>query len=163
VPSFDAEAVDCRVSVFPEGKLKSFGHDVDLRVTDLTLTIGDDDSITGEFAVDSLRVVSDGPSEKDRKDIQGNAEKTLEAQKYPTIKFSSTSVERDGDRAKIDGDLKLHGVTNPISVEARKDGDRWTAEVTLDQRKYNIKPFSAMMGALKIKPEVTVHISVPDS
>lgn len=136
---------------------------MDLRVTDLTLDVGDDDSITGEFVTDSLRVVSDGPSEKDRKEIERNAEKTLGAQKYSTIKFRSTSVARDGDRAKVDGDLTVNGVTNPISVEARKDGDRWNAEVTLDQRKYNIKPFSAMMGALKVKPEVKVHISVPAS
>ena len=151
------------MSVFPEGKLKSFGHDVDLRVTDLTLTVGDDDSITGDFVTDSLRVVSDGPSEKDRKDIQKNAAETLGAQKYSTIKFRSTSVERDGDRAKVEGELTLHGVTKPISVEARKDGDRWTAEVTLDQRDYDIKPYSAMMGALKVKPEVKVKISVPAS
>ena len=72
-------------------------------------------------------------------------------------------MARDGDRANIDGDLTLHGVTSPISVEARDDGERWNAEVTLDQRKFNIKPFSAMLGALKVKPEVTVHISVPHS
>ena len=160
VPSFDAEAVDCRVSVFREGVLTSVGHDVDLRVTDLTLNV-DDDSITGEFVTDSLKVVSDGPSQSDRKDIERNAEKTLEAQKYSTIRFRSTSVVQNGDRASIDGDLTLHGVTSPISVEARDDGERWNAEVTLDQRKFNIKPFSAMLGALKVKPEVKVHISVP--
>lgn len=161
MPSYDAEAVDCRVSVFREGLLTSVGHDVDLRVTSLSLQVGDDDAITAEFDADSLKVVSDGPSESDRKDIERNAEKTLETRKYSTIKFQSTSVTRDGDRADVDGDLTLHGVTSPISVQARDDGKCWNAEVTLDQRKFNIKPFSAMMGALKVKPEVKVHISVP--
>lgn len=163
MPSFDAEAVDCRVSVFREGLLTSVGHDVDLRVTELALDVGDDDSISADFDVDSLRVCSDGPSESDRKDIERNAQKTLNSQKYPTIKFRSTSVERKGDRAIIDGDLTLNGVTNSISTEARDDGSRWTAEVTLDQRNFNIKPFSAMMGALKVKPEVKINISVPHS
>lgn len=141
----------------------AMGHDVDLSVTTVSFEVGDDDSISAEFDADSLQVVSEGPSESDRKDIERNAAKTLETQKYSKIRFRSTSVVRDGDRAKIDGDLTLHGVTNPISVEARDDGTRWTAEVTLDQRKYNIKPFSAMMGALKVKPEVKVTISVPSS
>ncbi len=141
--------------------MSSVGHDVDLRVTDLTLDVGDDDTITGEFQVESLRVVSQGPSESDKKDIQRNAVKSLAGQKYPSIKFRSTSVQRDGDRAKIEGDLTLHGVTNPISTEARDDGEHWVVEVTLDQTKYGIKPFSAMLGALKVKPEVKVTVSVP--
>jgi polyisoprenoid-binding protein YceI len=163
VPSFNAEEIDCRVSVFREGLLTAVGHDIDLQVTDLTLEIGDDDSITGEFVVDSLTVCSHGPSESDRKDIQKNAAKTLEARKYPTIMFRSTSVARDGDQAKIEGDLTLHGVTNSISIEARSQGGHWNAEVSLDQRKFDIKPFSAMMGALKVKPEVKVRISIPDA
>jgi len=141
--------------------MAAVGHDVDLRVTDLTLDVGDDDSIAADFVADSLRVCSDGPSKFDRKDIERNAKKTLGTQKYPTIKFRSTSVVRNGDRVSIDGDLTLKGVTGPVSVEARDDGERWNAEVTLDQRKFNIKPFSAMLAMLKVKPEVTVKISVP--
>lgn len=127
----------------------------------MSLQVGDDDAITAEFDADSLRVVSEGPSASDRKEIESNAEKTLETRKYSKIKFQSTSVKRDGDRAQVDGDLTLHGVTNPISIQARDDGTCWTAEISVDQRKFNIKPFSAMMGALKVKPEVKVHISVP--
>ena len=71
------------------------------------------------------------------------------------------SGTREGDRAQVEGDLTLHGVTNRISVEARDDGARWNAEIILYQRQFGIKPFSAMLGALKIKPEVEVSISVP--
>lgn len=161
VPSFNAEVIDCRVSVFREGLLSAVGHDVDLRVTDLTLEIRDDDSIKAEFVVGSLQVCSDGPSESDRKEIEKNAANTLGAKDYPTIEFSSTSVTRDGAQAKVDGDLTLHGVTNPISVEARNEGGTWKAELTLDQRQFKIKPYSKL-GVLKVKPEVTIRISVPN-
>jgi polyisoprenoid-binding protein YceI len=70
-------------------------------------------------------------------------------------------VKRDGAQARIEGDLTLHGVTNPISLDAHDDGQRWNAKVVLDQRKFGIKPFSAMFGALKIKPDVEVNISMP--
>ncbi|MGH3718637.1 MAG: YceI family protein [Pseudonocardiaceae bacterium] len=162
MPTFDATAVDCRVSVFREGLLTSFGHDVTLQVTNLCLDVGDDDGITGDFDPSSLRVTTD-ISESDRKDIEKNAEKVLDSKKYPKIQFRSVSVVRDGDRARIEGDLTLHGVTNTISVEARDDGARWNATIVLDQRKFGIKPFSAMLGALKVKPEVEVTISVPHS
>lgn len=160
VATFDAAAVDCRVSVFREGLLTSFGHDVTLQVTNLSLDVADDDEITADFDPGSLRVTTD-ISASDREEIEKNVEKVLEPRKYPKIQFHSVSVVRDGDRARIEGDLTLHGVTSPISVEARDDGTRWNATIVLDQRKFGIKPFSAMLGALKVKPEVEVNISVP--
>ncbi len=161
MPTYDAAAVDCRVLVFREGLLTSFGHDVTFQVTTLSLEVGDDDTITADFDASSLRVTTEAVSASDRKDIERNAEKTLETRKHPKIGFRSVSVTRDGDRARIEGDLTLHGVTSPISVVARNDGKSWNAEVVLDQRKFGIKPFSAMLGALKVKPDVEVHISVP--
>lgn len=160
MPTFDAEAVDCRAKVFVEGVASSFGHDATLRVTRLSLDVGEDDGITADFDSGSLRVTDD-ISDSNRKDIERNAEKVLEPRKYSKIQFRSVSVTRDGNRAQVEGDLTLHGVTNRISVEARDDGARWSAKIILDQRQYGIKPFSAMLGALKIKPEVEVNISIP--
>jgi polyisoprenoid-binding protein YceI len=161
VPTFDAAAVDCRVSVFREGLLTSVGHDLTLQVTTLSLAVGEDDAITADFDAGSLRVTTEAVSASDRKKIERNAEETLETRKYRKIEFRSVSVVRNGDRARIKGDLTLHGVTNPISVEARDDGKHWNAKIVLDQRKFGIKPFSAMLGALKVKAEVEVDISVP--
>jgi polyisoprenoid-binding protein YceI len=107
-----------------------------------------------------LRVIND-ISDSNRRDIERNAEKTLEPRKYPKIQFRSVSVVRDGNRARVEGDLTLHGVTQQISLDAHDDGERWSAKVVLDQRKFGIKPFSAMLGALKIKPNVEVNVTVP--
>jgi polyisoprenoid-binding protein YceI len=43
----------------------------------------------------------------------------FDAAKYPTAHFVSTRVTVAGDSATIDGDLTLHGVTRPISLDAR--------------------------------------------
>ncbi|MGH3674106.1 MAG: YceI family protein [Pseudonocardiaceae bacterium] len=160
MPTFDAEAVDCRVLVFVAGMASSVGHDATLRVTSLSLDVGEDDGITADFDPGSLRVTDD-ISDSNRRDIERNAEKVLEPRKYSKIQFRSVSVKREGDRAQVEGDLTLHGVTNRISLEASDDGARWNTKFILDQRQYGIKPFSAMLGALKIKPEVEVNISVP--
>lgn len=43
----------------------------------------------------------------------------LDVEKYPTMKFKSTKVEKAGDGLQVTGDLTLHGVTKPVvlSVE----------------------------------------------
>ncbi|PZS19779.1 MAG: hypothetical protein DLM60_09655 [Pseudonocardiales bacterium] len=152
--------MDCRVSVFREGLLASMGHDVTMRVTSLSLDVGDDDGVTVDLDAGSLRVTTEAVKESDRKEIEKNTEKTLEVRKHPKIQFRSVSMVRDGDLARIKGDLTLHGVTKTISVEARDDGKHWNAKVSLDQREYGIKPYSKF-GALKVKPDVEVNISVP--
>jgi polyisoprenoid-binding protein YceI len=41
----------------------------------------------------------------------------LDAEKYPVITFKSTSVEADGEEAKVTGDLTIHGVTRQVVLK----------------------------------------------
>jgi len=44
----------------------------------------------------------------------------LDAAKYPTITFKSTGVEKTGENGlKITGDLTVHGVTKPVTLDAK--------------------------------------------
>jgi polyisoprenoid-binding protein YceI len=55
-------------------------------------------------------------------DIMRGAE-FLDAAQYPQISFRSTRIERTGpNTARITGDLTLHGVTQPVTLEARFNG-----------------------------------------
>tara|TARA_B100000446_G_scaffold104668_2_gene98045 strand:+ start:509 stop:1099 length:591 start_codon:yes stop_codon:yes gene_type:complete len=53
----------------------------------------------------------------------------LDVDKYPTATFQSTSIEKTGDKtAKITGDFTLHGVTKPVTLDAKLIGygdDPW--------------------------------------
>jgi len=68
----------------------------------------------------------------------------LDVAKYPEISFVSTSYKETGiDAAVLTGDLSLHGVTKPVTIDVRKVGngpDPWggyrrgfegTTEITL--------------------------------
>lgn len=46
----------------------------------------------------------------------------FEVDKHPTAKFVSTSVTVDGQNAKIAGDLTMHGVTKPVTLDAKLTG-----------------------------------------
>jgi polyisoprenoid-binding protein YceI len=43
----------------------------------------------------------------------------FDAEKFPTGRFVSTSVRAKGTTATITGDLTLHGVTRPVTMDAR--------------------------------------------
>jgi polyisoprenoid-binding protein YceI len=54
-------------------------------------------------------------------DLQGP--NWLDAAQYPEITFTSTAIELvDPDTARITGDLSLHGVTHPVTMEATFNG-----------------------------------------
>jgi polyisoprenoid-binding protein YceI len=128
-------------------------------------------AVQATFDPSSLRVVGavrDGAvhpgtlSEGDKKTIEHNiASDVLRPTEHPTIRFTSTAVTPEGDGYRIEGTLTLHGKTRAIAFTARPEGDRLVAEVRLHQPDFGIKPYSAFLGTLKIKPDLTVRCALP--
>ena len=46
----------------------------------------------------------------------------FDAEQYPELRFVSKSIERDGDRVSIEGDLTLRGVTKPVEITGTVTG-----------------------------------------
>jgi polyisoprenoid-binding protein YceI len=46
----------------------------------------------------------------------------FDAEQHPELRFVSKSIERDGDRVSIDGDLTLRGVTRPVEISGTATG-----------------------------------------
>ena len=46
----------------------------------------------------------------------------FDAETYPTLTFTSTSIARKGDRFAITGDLTIHGVTRPVVLDTEHLG-----------------------------------------
>ncbi len=173
----DAAGVTCAVYAFREGAFSALGHDLELQVTELTVEIAEDLSVRASCRTDPVRVVGvlrQGdtaavderlPSPSDRQSIERNvAQDVLEAQRYPQATFRSTRVEPlpgEGDRYRVVGLLDLHGAVKEMTFTAERRGDRAVARLTLNQPDFRIKPFRAMMGALRVKPEVVLEVSVP--
>src|SRR6185436_12833380 len=99
-------------------------------------------------------------SARDRRGIEENTrDDVLEARRHPRITFVSTEVVTHPDGgATVRGDLTLHGVMRPIELRARRDGEWLAAEIELDQTQFGIRPFTAMLGALKVQPVVQVRV-----
>jgi hypothetical protein len=168
----DRDSAECLVLTFKEGILSAVAHDLEIRVERLEVTIDDAPlSVRARLEAGSLRVVTavkDGVPQRaalsaaDRAKIEETlATEVLHAQKHPDIAFASTSVAVSREGYLIAGTLTLHGLARPISFVARERGDKLVAEVRLHQPDFGIKPYSAMLGSLKVKPEVVVRITAP--
>ncbi len=172
MPHYDASSAECLVLTYKEGLLSAIAHDLAIRVTSFDLDIDEGTlAVRARFDAASLRVVSAMKDGAPRADTLGDADKqkiehsiavdVLHVAEHPTILFASSSVVAEGDGYRITGELTLHGRTRPLAFLARAEGARLVAEVRLHQPDFGIKPYSAMLGTLKIKPDVTVRCSVP--
>jgi polyisoprenoid-binding protein YceI len=46
----------------------------------------------------------------------------FDAEQYPELRFVSRSIERDGERVSVDGDLTLRGVARPVEITGTVTG-----------------------------------------
>lgn len=172
VARFDPSSAECLVHTFKEGLLSAIAHDLEIRVTRFEIDVDDATrAITARFDAGSLEVVGaveggavrEGTlSDADKRKIEQNIrEDVLDTRRYPEVRFTSNHVAPEADGFQIRGDLALHGQTRSIAFVAQRQGDRLVAEVRLHQPDHGIKPYSAMLGTLKIKPDLTVRCSLP--
>jgi polyisoprenoid-binding protein YceI len=177
MPQFSADTAECTVFTYKEGLLSPIAHDLKIAVTRFTVTVTPDGdsafALQAEFDASSPRVrtaMRDGLeapqllSESDRRKIEHNiVSEVLAAASYPKIGF--TGLVRRGEEAHaplpIVGKLTLHGRTRELVTSARQVADRFVAEVTLHQPDYGIKPYSALLGTLRIRPDLTVRLALP--
>lgn len=167
---FDASSATCSVFAYKEGLLSAVGHDVKLSVTRFEVTV-EDGQIRATFRADSLVVDSamrdgredrDALSAADKKTIEGYVQNDiLSARRYPTITFASASVEEEDDGWLVEGDLTLYGRTRRVTARVDVDGEFLRTRVTLRQPDFGITPFKALLGALRIQPQVDVALRVP--
>ena len=162
-------------SALPDGRLTSgtlsfTGH---ATVGDF---VGTTDSVSGEMTggVDITRVrgwveaptrtLKTGNGRRD-KDLN----KSMESNKYPTIRFDLTGVTRkegktDSLRVNLQGKLLIHGVTRSIDLPATLQFDgsgiRVQSNFPLSLKDYRIGGLSKMLGVLKMYDNIEVHVNV---
>jgi len=173
-PRFHQDNADVLVFTFKEGLLSAVAHDLKIRVTKFAVRVDEATSaIDATFDARSLRVMGamkDGRdahgsiSDADKKKIEENIlDDVLHVKKFPEIRFVSTSVDEDaeGTGYRVRGKLTLCGQTHEVSFVSRSDGEGQVAEIKIHQPTWGVKPYSAMLGTLKIQPDVTVRIALP--
>ena len=103
-----------------------------------------------------------GVPDKDPAEVQSNMQsKVLESNIYPDIVFRSTEVRRTGALVwRVSGDLTLHGVTRPVSVEGTRQNDAYVGTVRIKQTEFGIQPIKIGGGVVRVKDELEVSFRV---
>lgn len=93
----------------------------------------------------------------------------LEAEKYPTITFKSTKIEKKGDdRGTMTGDLTIKGATKPVTLNVVKYGEfndpqmghriGYAAETKINRKDFGMS-FDAMVdGKFVVSHDIQINI-----
>lgn len=157
------------VRTYREGLAQKVGHDLILEATAWQATIGvGDDGTPTSIALEAdpralqVRQGLHGAkplSDSDRASIRDNiVRKVLGTQ---PIAFESSRIASTGAKAAVSGQLTLQGTARPLAFEVElAPGGRVTGTLTLRQSEWGIKPYRALMGALKVRDDVEVVVDL---
>ncbi|NVN50279.1 YceI family protein [Mycolicibacterium hippocampi] len=153
------------------GPAAKMGHRLTLSLTwEATVQWVDDAPSEVEFVADvgSLQVLRGdggvkGLTSPEKALARSNALKVFDAGRYPQIRFHAADITRAGDGYRLTGTLEIHGTTRPhvvdLQVEDLGDTSRMSCEGQVRHSDFGLKPYSLMMGAMKVTDEVTVSFS----
>jgi polyisoprenoid-binding protein YceI len=115
------------------------------------------------FNTKEMKVVDEGVKDSERADIDQTmkSEKVLDVQRFPEIRFVSTSITPQyGGRFQVRGDLTLHGTTRSVEFPLTFSNDRYAGSVKLKQTDFGITPVTIAGGAVKVKDVIEVVFEI---
>lgn len=163
--SIDVERSTITIHVGKAGLLSAAGHEHWVIAPISSGAINDSNAPRVEFTVETakMRVKPDPKVDaKTEAQIQKDMEEmTLETARYREIAFQSSHIEKAAEGEwRVDGALSLHGVSKPIRLNVRRDGDAFTGRTILKQTDFGIKPISIGGGAIKVKNEIEIEFRI---
>ena len=169
---FDASQGECLIFTEKEGVLSPLAHDLILRVSKFHCSIDVNiPEIECRFDAHSLQVIDACrkrvavpgvlSTEQKREIEETIRKKVLCSKRYPEIRFCSNAIERDGEGFQIAGRLSLHGQTRGVKAKSYASKGMQVVETVISQKDFGITPFRAMMGTLRVHPDVFVRFTLP--
>lgn len=154
------------------GRAARMGHNLTIAVTrwEATVAWSGGEPVTAELIVDidSFEVLRGeggvkGLSGPEKAMVKSNALKSLGANRYPEIRFAADAVNQTADGYRLTGKLHIRGKSRKHVIDLRAEdlGDSWrmSAESSLRQTDYGVKPYSLLMGSMKVADEVSVSFT----
>ena len=160
---------------FATGLLSAFGHDPTISIPDfegealVNLNALEESSLHLVIQAASL-TVTDDINDKDRDEINRRMHaEVLESDGYSEITYecSKLSASQTGEGqywVALNGELSMQRLTRSRPVSARvtvnEDTLRAVGEFSVRQSDYEIKPFSAAGGTVKLKDEIKLSFEI---
>jgi polyisoprenoid-binding protein YceI len=92
--------------------------------------------------------------------VKSNALKSLDAGHYPEIRFAADAIDKTDDGYRLTGKLQIRGKSRAHVIDLRTEdlGEAWrvSAESCIRQTDYGVKPYSLLMGSVRVADEVSL-------
>jgi polyisoprenoid-binding protein YceI len=160
------------IRTFRDGLAAQAGHDLIIDVTRWSGEIAVNDGTTlasVQARIDMTSwVVREGTgglkplTDADRRDITATTRRLLSVDRHREAEFVATRFHQTGDEGgSMDGTLTLRGMARPLQLRFRQiSPGRYRGTGTVVQSAYGIKPYTAFLGALRVRDAVDVEIEV---
>lgn len=154
------------------GRAARMGHRLTIAMTrwEATVAWAGAEPVTAELTVevDSFEVLQGeggvkGLSGPEKVLVKSNALKSLDAKRYPEIRFGADAIDKTDDGYRLTGKLHIRGKSRKHVIDLRTTdlGGQWrmSVESTVRQTDYGVKPYSLLMGSVKVADEVSVSFT----
>jgi polyisoprenoid-binding protein YceI len=123
---------------------------------ELTVEVDSFEVLRGEGGVKGLS----GP---EKALVKSNALRSLDAGRYPEIRFTADTIDKTDEGYRLTGKLHIRGKSRKYLIDLRTEdlGQAWqmSAESSVRQTEYGVKPYSLLMGSVRVADEVSVCFS----
>jgi polyisoprenoid-binding protein YceI len=163
---------ELRLRTGVKGRAARMGHRLTIAMTrwQATVRFAGADPVAAELAVeaDSFEVVSSqgglkGLSGPEKALVRSNALSSLGAGRFSEIRFTADVIERTEKGFRLTGMLQIRGKQKQHVIDLHTEdlGDAWriSAESTVRQSEYGIKPHSLLMGSVQVADDVTLSFT----
>jgi len=165
-----SEASVLQVHTYKGGLFGKFGHEHDVRAHAFSGTVIYDardpsaSHVDVSVRTDSLLVVAASDSSDIPEITRAMRDQVLRADRFPHITFTSTEVTAHDSTVHIRGDLTMVGRTRPVAMDLTlqetPDALRARGSFTVKQTDFGIRPYSAALGTIKVKNEITFVLDI---
>jgi hypothetical protein len=151
--------------VSKSGLFRAFAdnHLIQAPVAEGAFDDGPNSQIRFVVGVRNLHVLDPGLSAGQREEVQTRmlGPEVLDADRFPQIRFQSTSIERaKADAWLVRGELTLHGQTHAVTVTVTPDHGHYKGAASLKQTEFGITPISIAGGTVTVKDEVRIDADI---
>lgn len=170
--TLDASDGELIVRTGVTGRAARMGHrlTIAMRQWQATVKWADSKPTSAELTVevDSLEVLRGeggvkGLSGPEKALVRSNALRALDAGRFPRICFDAETIQKTDSGYRLVGTLQIHGKTHDREIDVQTDdlGDTWrlSSRATVRQSDFGVKPYSLLMGSVKVADVVTVSFT----
>ena len=92
------------------------------------------------------------------KNTHAKSEKWFDAEKYPTIRFTSATISKTTAGYEAKGTLELHGVKKEIIIPFTFDNNIFKGSIQVNRLDYNVTTAEPAHGAATFKVDISVPV-----